>query len=208
MRKAADALADGADAEAAAQHLCAEAIAIERSGVVSLTVTEILDLLQLKKHPTCGFVAETYCSTQTIPAEALPKAYGGTRPLGSAIYFLVTPGAQIRLHRIRSDQIYHHYSGDPLEVLLLYPDGSGGVAAVGPDLSAGMRPQLLIPGGTFHTSRLRPASSYALLGTTAWPGVESPDVELGNPEELVTVYPDFREAIRSFTKPNITYSSR
>jgi hypothetical protein len=36
MRKAADALADGADAEAAAQHLCAEAIAIERSGVVSL----------------------------------------------------------------------------------------------------------------------------------------------------------------------------
>ena len=62
-----------------------------------------------------------------------------------------------------------------------------------------MRPQLLIPGGTFHTSRLRPASSYSLLGTTAWPGVESPDVELGNRDELMTAYPDFREEISSFT---------
>ena len=102
---------------------------------MNLTATEIVDLLRLKKHPTCGFVAETYCSTQTIPPEALPKTYDGARPLGSAIYFLVTPRAQIRLHRIRSDQMYHHYSGDPLEVLLLYPDGSGRVAVVGSDLS-------------------------------------------------------------------------
>jgi uncharacterized protein len=86
-----------------------------------------------------------------------------------------------------------------LEVLLLYPDGSGRVAVVGSDLRAGMRPQLLIPGGTFHTSRLRPASSYSLLGTSAWPGIEPPDVELGNRDELMTAYPDFREEISSFT---------
>ena len=49
------------------------------------------------------------------------------------------------------------------------------------DLSADMRPQLFIPGGTLHTSRLGPASSYSLLGTTAWPGVEAPDVEVQKP---------------------------
>jgi len=159
------------------------------------TAAEISELLNLKEHPTCGFVAETYRSQQTIP----PEAYDGARSLGSVLYFLVTKESHIRLHRIRSDQMYHHYLGDPLEVLLLYPDGSGRVATVGPDLKAGMRPQLFIPGGTFHVSRLRSESSYALLGTTEWLGVEPADVELGNCEELIKAYPAFREEINTFT---------
>jgi predicted cupin superfamily sugar epimerase len=53
-----------------------------------------------------------------------PPATGGTHTLASALYFLVTPKRPMRLHRLRSDQIYHHYLGNPLEVLLLLPDGS------------------------------------------------------------------------------------
>jgi predicted cupin superfamily sugar epimerase len=83
------------------------------------------------------------------------------------------------MHRIRSDQFYHHYMGDPLEVLLLYPDGTGAVATVGTDLAAGERPQLFSR-GTFHTSRLEPGGGgYALLVSTEWPGVEPPDVDTG-----------------------------
>lgn len=59
--------------------------------------------------------------------------YEGGRPFGSVLYFMVTPEARIRLHRIRPDQMYHHYLGDPLEVLLLYPDGNGAVQRVGSD---------------------------------------------------------------------------
>src|SRR3712207_7385219 len=58
----------------------------------------------LEPHPTCGFVAETYRSPLKIPATALPEAYEGDRPYGSALYFLVSPDAQIVMHRIRSDQ--------------------------------------------------------------------------------------------------------
>ena len=103
------------------------------------------------------------------------------------------------MHRIRSDQLYHHYLGDSLEVLMLYPDGSGGVATVGSDLRAGERPQLFIPGGTFHTSHLAQGSNYALLASTEWPGVEPPDVEHGDIDALIEVYPDYREKIRAFT---------
>ena len=166
------------------------------------TAEEIKAMLGLEPHPTCGFVAETYRSPLKIPPNALPEAYDdtGERPYGSALYFLVTPQAQIVMHRIRSDQLYHHYLGDPLEVLMLFPDGTGAVAAVGADLAAGERPQLFIPGGTFHTSRL-PASGggFALLASTEWPGVEPPDVEHGNIEELLASYPDFREQIGAFT---------
>ncbi|HJR76995.1 MAG TPA: cupin domain-containing protein [Nitrospiraceae bacterium] len=163
------------------------------------TAKDIIDILGLKLHPTCGFVAETYRSRQQIPQQALPTVYDGSRPFGSVLYFMVTSDVQIRLHRIRSDQMYHHYLGEPLEVLLLYPDGTGGIAVIGPDLAAGMRPQLLIPGGTFHISRLRPGGSFALLGTTEWPAFESPDLELGDPAKLMADYPALRQEIEHFS---------
>jgi predicted cupin superfamily sugar epimerase len=160
---------------------------------------EVKAMLGLEPHPTCGFVAETYRSPLKIPGSALPQAYEGDRPFGSALYFLVTPDAQIVLHRIRSDQLYHHYLGASLEVLLLYPDGTGEVVTVGSDLGAGQRPQLFLPGGTFHTSRLAPDADYALLASTEWPGVEPPDVEHGDAEALMQAYPDLRDEIRAFT---------
>jgi uncharacterized protein len=103
------------------------------------------------------------------------------------------------LHRIRSDQLYHHYLGASLEVLLLYPDGTGEVVTVGSDLGAGQRPQHFLPGGTFHTSRLAPDADYALLASTEWPGLEPPDVEHGDADALVRAYPDLRDEIRAFT---------
>src|SRR5918997_5852833 len=134
------------------------------------TAKEVKALLGLEPHPTCGFVAETYRSPLKIPSEALPEAYEADRPYGSALYFLVSPEAQIVMHRIRSDQLYHHYIGDPLEVLLLYPDGKGEVVTVGSDLGAGERPQLFLPGGTFHTSRLAAGDHHPLVSGTAGAG--------------------------------------
>jgi predicted cupin superfamily sugar epimerase len=166
------------------------------------TAEEVKAMLGLEPHPTCGFVAETYRSPLKVPATALPEAYEGDRPYGSALYFLVSPEAQIVMHRIRSDQLYHHYLGDTLEVLMLYPDGTGAVASVGSDLAGSERPQLFVPGGTFHTSRLLAPgdSGYALLASTEWPGVEPPDVEHGNIEELVAAFPDMDAQIRAFSR--------
>jgi predicted cupin superfamily sugar epimerase len=166
---------------------------------MALSPPQVVELLGLNAHSTCGFARETYRSGLQVPAGALPPAYGGSRSLGGVLYFLVTPQAAVRLHRIRSDQMYHHYLGEPLEVLLLYPDGGSEVRLVGPDLAAGMRPQLLIPGGTFHAGRVPAGSSYALLGTSVWARAEPPDVEAGNVEELMASYPSARAQIAAFT---------
>jgi predicted cupin superfamily sugar epimerase len=113
-------------------------------------------------------------------------------------YFLVTPDARVRLHRIRSDQMYHHYLGDPLEVLLLYADGRSEVKLVGADLASGMRPQLFIPGGTFHTARVRSGGSYSLLGTSVWLRADPRDVEIPDAEQLSAKYPQARDEIAAF----------
>lgn len=61
-----------------------------------------------------------------------------------------------------------------------------------------MRPELFLPGHTFHTSRLLPGGRYCLLSTTEWPAVDPVDVELATPAQLVARYPDFAEQIRDF----------
>jgi uncharacterized protein len=154
-----------------------------------LTANEICRLLNLEPHATCGFVRLTFTSTHSIAAGGLPAPFPGARPLGSALYFMVTTGAPVRLHRIRNDQLYHYYLGDPLEVFLLHAGGTAERVIVGPDLRRGQRVQLLIPGNTFHTARLTGRAQWFLGASTEWPGVVPADVEIGNLDELVAKYP-------------------
>jgi predicted cupin superfamily sugar epimerase len=153
---------------------------------------ELIAVLGLVRG-TCGFMATSYRS----PLEVAPPG-AAPRSLGQALYFVVTPDARVRLHRIRSDQIYHHYAGDPLEVLL-FPDGAEPHrAVVGPDLAAGHRPQLLIPGGAFHTARVLPGGTCALLGTTSWPAVAEGEFEEGDAAVLAARHPDLAGLLREF----------
>ena len=89
--------------------------------------------------PPCGLRADNLCEhAESIAAGGLPPPFSDGRPVGSALSFMVTPTAPVRLHRIRNDQLYH-YLGDPLEVLLLRHDGSAARVVVGPDLRSGER---------------------------------------------------------------------
>ena len=117
---------------------------------------------------------------------------------GSALYFMVTPDAPVRLHRIRNDQLYHYYLGDPIEVLMLCDDGTQRVV-VGPDLREGQRVQLFIPGNTFHTARVIGPRRWFLGASTEWPGVEPADVEIGDVEALAARYPDVAADLRAFS---------
>ncbi len=167
---------------------------------MNLTAEQIIDLLKLEPNDTCGFMVQTYRSPHDVTPESLPDSFKSSRALGSVLYFMVARDTRTVMHRIRSDQMYHHYLGDPLEVILLYPDGNYEIVVVGNDLTAGMRPQLLIPGSTFHMSRVRRPMvfGYALLGTTAWPDVEVRDVELGEMGQLTAKYPYLAADIRTF----------
>lgn len=162
-----------------------------------MTAEEIRDLMGLEPHPTCGFVKVTYVAEQGLAEATLPQPLSDARPLGSALCFLVTPTHPVRLHRIRSSQLYHYYLGDPLEVLLLEEGGVGERVVVGPDLRAGQRPQLLIPGNTFHAARLLGDGSWFLGASTEWPGVLPQDVERGDVEAFASRHPALADDIRA-----------
>jgi uncharacterized protein len=163
----------------------------------NLTAEDIRRLLDLEPNATCGFVKLTFVSPQALAAGALPAPFAQARPAGSALYFMVTEDAPVRLHRIRNDQLYHYYLGDPLELFLLRADGRSERVIVGPDIGAGERVQFLIPGNTFHTARLAGQKRWFLGASTEWPGVIPEDVEIGDVEVMAAKYPAIATEIRA-----------
>ena len=162
-----------------------------------LTADEIRALLQLEPNATCGFVRQTYLSALSIAPNGPSAPFADGRPLGSALYFMVTPTAPVQLHCIRNDQLYHYYLGDPIEVFMLQADGNAERIVVGPDLRAGQRVQQLIPGNTFHTARVIGRRRWFLGASTEWPGVVPADVEIDNLDELAGKCPAVAAELRA-----------
>ena len=161
------------------------------------TADELIRLLQLKPHPReGGFFRETYRAAETTAAAALPERYGGGRSHGTAIYYLLTPATFSALHRLASDEVFHFYAGDPVQMLQLLPDGHGRAIVLGPDVTRGQQPQVLVPGGVWQGSVLEPGGAYALLGCTVAPGFDYEDYESGRRDELLAAYPQFADLIR------------
>ncbi len=166
-----------------------------------MTAEEIMRLLGLKPLPReGGCYIETYRSEDLVPQMALPERYGGDKALSTAIYYFLTPDTFSALHRLPTDEIYHFYLGDPVELVQLRPDGSGSVTVLGTDLAAGMRPQVVAPNGVWQGSRLRPGGRFALMGTTMAPGFDPEDYQAGAREDLLRTHPQFRDLIQALTK--------
>jgi hypothetical protein len=165
-----------------------------------LSAEDIRRLLGLQPlEPEGGFFTETYRSAGRLPPGALP-AHAAPRPLATAIYYLLEPGTFSALHRLRSDEVFHFYLGDPVELLLLGPGADGHVLRLGPDLAAGERPQAVVPAGAWQGSRLVPGGRWALLGTTMSPGFDVADFELGRRVELAARWPQHRALIEGLTR--------
>jgi len=113
---------------------------------------ELAVLLGMERHPEGGWYRETWRSG----IEFEPEGYDGPRASATAIYFLLAPGEESRLHRVRSAEIWLWHSGGPLT--LEYGDES---VVLGPDVRAGQQPQVVIPPGAWQTAR--PAGDEAVL---------------------------------------------
>jgi predicted cupin superfamily sugar epimerase len=141
--------------------------------------------------PEGVFYAETYRSTEKLP---------DGHSLSTAIYFLLTPDSFSALHRLASDEIWHFYLGDPVQMLQLDNRGAGQIVTLGADFDRGMRPQIVVPRGSWQGARLLPGGAFALLGATVSPGFEFADFELAQREALLLAYPEFSSLITALTR--------
>jgi uncharacterized protein len=160
-----------------------------------MTADEIKALLGLEPHPIEGGVfRRTYTCSRTIDSE------NGPRNIGSAIYYLLETGTFSELHVLASDEIFHFYLGDPVEMLQLHPDGRSEIFVLGPDLPAGQHVQLVVPAGVWQGTRLLNEGKVALLGCSVAPGFDYADYRSAPYADLVAKWPDQSDRIRALTK--------
>ncbi|MDE1154276.1 MAG: cupin domain-containing protein [Acidobacteriaceae bacterium] len=169
-----------------------------------MTAEDVKKLLRLEPHPReGGWYVRTYESGEAITLDR----YNGARHTSTAIYYLLEPDTFSEMHALRSDEIFHHYLGDPVEMLQLHEDGRTSVHVIGKDLAAGQTPQLVVPRGVWQGSRLlHPApEAFALLGCTVSPGFEFQDYKDAPRSELVSRWPQEAERITALTHSESAY---
>ncbi len=134
----------------------------------SLTVAEIIALLDLRPHPEGGFYRETF--RDPLPA--------GGRAASTAIYFLLPAGQRSRWHRIDAAEIWHFHAGAPLDLFVIGTDSRHSSVRLGPALAAGERPQGIVPAHCWQAAQSR--GDWTLVGCTVAPGFEFSAFEIAD----------------------------
>jgi hypothetical protein len=167
-----------------------------------MTAEDVKKLLGLKPHPReGGWYVRTYEAGEFVAGDAFSDGrYAGARRTGTAIYYLLEPETFSEMHRLQSDEVFHFYAGDAVEMLQLKEGGGGAVVSIGNDLLRGERPQVVVERGVWQGSRLMEGGRWALLGCTVSPGFEFEDYEPGVRERLCADWPEFAEEIAGLTR--------
>lgn len=168
-----------------------------------MTRVELITRLGLSPLPgEGGYFRQTWVSSERVAGGTLGPRYPGEKVLGTAIYYLVTDDEDgfSAMHRLPTDEVYHFYLGDPVEQLLLHPDGHSEVVVLGQDLGAGQRVQHVAPRDCWQGTRLVPGGQWALLGTTMAPGFDVSDFQPGERAALLAGWPAQAARIRALTR--------
>lgn len=140
--------------------------------------THLIDTLDLIAHPEGGHYREVYRSPDRVMATSR-----GERPAVTTIYFLLAAGECSRWHVVQSDEIWHYYEGDPLELVTLDPDHSEIQRVMLGPLDPGREPVQVVPAGYWQAAR--PTGAYTLVGCSVGPGFEFADFQLMRDEPSV-----------------------
>jgi predicted cupin superfamily sugar epimerase len=157
-----------------------------------------IDHLHLDRHPEGGWFSETYRAEETIPPDALPARFERPRSLSTAIYYLLEQGDFSGLHRLKSDEIWHFYDGDPLTVHVITPEGERYEILLGPNAEQGERFQAVVPAGCWFGAKT--SAGFSLVGCTLAPGFDFSDFEMGDRAGLTILFPKHSALIARMTK--------
>jgi uncharacterized protein len=167
-----------------------------------------IETLGLEPHPEGGYFRQTYKSDlkvtpwallSSLPPGTIPTI-GRPRAASTAIYFLLNGETFSAFHRLKSDEMWHFYTGSPLMVHVIDPTGKYSSILMGSDPEAGQVFQAVVPAGCWFASHVADWIGCALTGCTVAPGFEFEDFEIGKRDELVREFPKHREIIQRLTR--------
>ena len=151
-------------------------------------------MLGLVPHPEGGFFREMWRS----PVVLGDPPQGTPRSASTAIYFLLPAGTFSAIHRVASDEVWHHYDGDPVE-LHVFEGRVHQVHRLGKDLARGDRPQHVVPAGAWQAA-VPLGPRWSLCGCTVAPGFDFADFQMPPREQLLRLLPDHSPLVHRLTR--------
>jgi hypothetical protein len=155
---------------------------------------ELIAAYGLAPHPEGGFFKETYRS-----AEKMTTRGGVSRPVSTGILFLLPEGQKSRLHRIKSDELWHFHLGGALRLTQISPEGKVAEFLLGPDVKKGHLLQHVVPARYWFGAAPEPGAGFCFVGCTVAPGFDFDDFDLGPRATLLARFPDAKETILKLT---------
>ena len=162
--------------------------------------SDFVSALGLMPHPEGGYYKEVYRSSLNLPQSALQNGFKGGRACSTAIYFLIESGNFSALHRIKSDEIWHFYAGDALEVIEIDPSGKLTLTNVGSHIDQSQCFQYTVKAGHWFGSRVKAGGSFSLVGCTVAPGFDFQDFEMADRTQLSAQFPQHSAVIAELTR--------
>ncbi|WP_374759373.1 cupin domain-containing protein [Dyadobacter fanqingshengii] len=155
----------------------------------------------LSAHPEGGYYAETYRASENVPQQVLPARFSGDRSFSTGIYFLLETHNFSAFHRIKSDEMWHFYAGEALEIFVIDAEQRDmQIIKLGNNPENGEMFQAVVPAGAWFASRPAQGSTYALVGCTVAPGFDFADFEMADREALQMQFPEFEQIIQELTR--------
>ncbi|UII23970.1 cupin domain-containing protein [Fulvivirga ligni] len=161
-----------------------------------VTVEYLVNKLQLEPHPEGGYFKETY----RADLKSDFNGFEGERNVSTGIYFLLEQLDFSAFHKIQSDEMWHFYDGDTMEVHMIFDDGTHKVVKLGRDLEKGELLQFVVPAGVWFGSRVAKGGDFSLVGCTVAPGFDFKDFEMPTAEVLLERFPKQKGIIEEMTR--------
>ncbi|MBI3520406.1 MAG: cupin domain-containing protein [Bacteroidetes bacterium] len=165
-----------------------------------MTVDTLVKELELLPHPEGGYYKETYRSESKITQSCLSPNFKGDRNMATGIYFLIEKGNFSALHKIKSDETWHFYFGDALEVIEINEQGNLTITQIGSNLQNGETFQYTVKANTWFGSRVSSNGHFSLVGCTVYPGFDFQDFELAQQQDLIQLFPQHQAIIKELTR--------
>lgn len=161
---------------------------------------ELIDKLQLEKHPEGGYFKETYRSEILLPDSALPSEFTSGRNASTCIYFMLTSDEFSAFHKVNQDETWHFYLGQTITLHIVSPQGNYSQVSIGNDFSQNETPQFIVPAQHWFAAEMKTENSFALVGCTVAPGFDFDDFNLADQKELQQMFPHHTEIIQKLTR--------
>lgn len=158
-----------------------------------------IDKLKLTPHPEGGYFREIYRSEEKILKLHLPGRFYGDRNFSTSIFYLLSDKEFSRFHKIKSDELWHFYSGECLVIYEIDREGKLIENKLGLQIENGESPQIIIKAGNWFAAKLQTDSGYCLAGCTVSPGFHFEDLEMADRKKLIELFPEHKNVITNLT---------